>query len=61
MIEYYTGEEKLRVVRAPSSSIQHALEVARRGLVQHNARYAQIVNLNRKGKLVAMVHRDVLP
>jgi len=61
VIEYYSGDKKLCAVRAPTASILDAIEAARDGLLQHNARHARVIDVDRGGKLVEMIHRDVLP
>ena len=61
VIEFYVGEVKLHAVRAPSDSVPEALSVAREGLVYYKARYARVVDMAQAGKVVGIVHRDVLP
>lgn len=61
VIEYYSGDDKLCAVRAPSISVPDALETAREGLLHHGARFARVVDVDRKCQLVGMVHRDVRP
>ena len=60
LIEYYSGEQKLSAVLAPPS-LSDAVRAARVGLVQHNARYAHIIDLNKGAAPVEMVHREVRP
>jgi hypothetical protein len=62
IIQYYSGDKMLCAERAPSSAcIPDAVETARGGLLRHNARHAQVIDVGHHGKLVGMVHRDVLP
>ena len=58
-IDYYAGEQKLSDAPAPPS-LGAAIHAAREGLVRHNARYANIIDLNRCALMIEMVHRDVL-
>jgi len=60
VIEFYDGETKLAAVRGPSSYLE-ALDAARQGLAAHKARHALVLDLGRKGRVVAMVHCDALP
>lgn len=57
-IDYYTGDQKLGDATG-IPSFYDAVRAAREGLLEHNARFAKIVDLSQSAK-VEIVHRDVL-
>ena len=61
VIEYYSGEQRVCTVRSASVHIPQAIAAAREGLLHYQARYANLIDIDRDNKLVGMVHRDVLP
>lgn len=56
-IEYYSHDKKVGDALAPFS-IADAMKAAKRGLVRRQAQYARIVDPDRAGKVVGLVHRD---
>jgi hypothetical protein len=59
-IDYYSDGNKVADLYV-APVIEHAVTVARNGLAAYNARYAEIVDVTKTGKIVELIHRDVRP
>jgi hypothetical protein len=59
-IDYYSGGNKVADLYV-SPIIEDAVRLARNGLVAYNARYAEIVDVTKSGKVVQLIHCDMQP